>query len=766
MRNSWNLALLPLLLLLLTTCGPKATGRHGDAVERAASHYRQVESELLAADTSHLTQEQRAARERLIAELRTYREGRNFTVNDDFPGARVPYFMDKDGRRCAVAHLLHRWGKDDLVARVVASDNHAYVSDLTGSAELRSWLDVVGVSAWEAARIQVPGSVPEREEDTPRPAPPESPPPGSPRTDDVPSGEPSPPGTSPPDGPPTTDGGAAPGSATTPGAGRPPTPGGGSRGAPGGGGTLGGRPAARRPGSGAGASRGAESWWLWWELNKLDYLTSNPLRIDLGAVTGKRTPEMDERYRRRLAVSRRATVLPHLVAELDHDDAFVRAAAVVAVGRVGGPDVVPRLVETLGDPHRFVRDRAILALGATGSEKAGEILLRIARTGAHRSRGGRRISPDARPLAILALGLLRRYGVEGPYDAAVAELVSAAKKRDLEEIGGAGLLHGILAPGSRVEAVTLRIARDQNAPDPVRARAVERLGTLKSRAALPILQRTLTGSRLELRRSAAIALAEVEHDLVLPRIMTAFELEKEPLTRGFLLLAIARQGGEKATRFLARQLEEGPVVLRPWAALALGFAARKGDRIALEELRRASLPTADQGAVWIALGLARDADSIPALKVAVAKIGSPRARSHAATALALVGGQRARHVLLSRWPEEKSAGVKIVIAQCLGVMGNDEDAGVLLSTLRGSTLPRYSGVLAVGLGFHGGDATLEGLQVLLGEGGLDPVVLATTVSAIGLLLDRRPGLEFPALSRRSNFAAAPSWLFPVLLSTL
>ena len=40
---------------------------------------------------------------------------------------------------------------------------------------------------------------------------------------------------------------------------------------------------------------------------------------------------------------------------------------------------------------------------------------------------------------------------------------------------------------------------------------------------------------------------------------------------------------------------------------------------------------------WLARGLARDAEAIPALAEAVSEYGSPRDRGHAATALALIG---------------------------------------------------------------------------------------------------------------------------------
>jgi HEAT repeat protein len=186
----------------------------------------------------------------------------------------------------------------------------------------------------------------------------------------------------------------------------------------------------------------------------------------------------------------------------------------------------------------------------------------------------------------------------------------------------------------------------------------------------------------------------------------------------------------------------------------------------LPALRGTEISAADQGAVWLALGLAGDRESVPALTKALGRRGSPRARAHAATALALIGTEEARHAILSRLDDETSPGVRVTLAQCLGVLGNDEDAVVMMKALRGATRPNYAGVMAVGLGYHGGDGLLKSLQRLLAERDLDPIVRGTAITAIGILLDRRPGLEIPTLSRRSNFAVAPKWLFPVLMSTL
>jgi len=108
-----------LLALLLTTIA--STGE----VERVQAHLEGAERMLDARDTSSLTDEQRAAREIARERLRIYRERGEFPKNRDFCGAQVPYFIDADGTRCAMAHLLEASGGGDFVLRVRGATDDA-----------------------------------------------------------------------------------------------------------------------------------------------------------------------------------------------------------------------------------------------------------------------------------------------------------------------------------------------------------------------------------------------------------------------------------------------------------------------------------------------------------------------------------------------------------------------------------------------------------------------------------------------------------------
>jgi hypothetical protein len=178
MRASRSLVLATLLALPALSLAP--TGSRSAVtdspveVARIRAHFDSVLAELAARDLRALTAAQRANRNGLVTTLAAYRERGVFPHNYDFAGQAVPYFVDrKTGTLCAVAHLLERTGRRDIVDRVARADNNVWVAELAGDAEFESWLDANGVTLQEAARIQVPYVGPE-----PRPMP-SGPPPQS-----------------------------------------------------------------------------------------------------------------------------------------------------------------------------------------------------------------------------------------------------------------------------------------------------------------------------------------------------------------------------------------------------------------------------------------------------------------------------------------------------------------------------------------------------------------------------------------------------------
>jgi hypothetical protein len=123
-------------------------------VARLRAHFDSVLSELNLRGVSHLRATQRSARAQLVRALARYRDAGVFPHNHDFLGERVPYFRDEHGTLCAMAYLVASTGRDDLVDEIARARNNAYIPDLGEDPRLVAWLDSVGLTVAEAARIQ------------------------------------------------------------------------------------------------------------------------------------------------------------------------------------------------------------------------------------------------------------------------------------------------------------------------------------------------------------------------------------------------------------------------------------------------------------------------------------------------------------------------------------------------------------------------------------------------------------------------------------
>ena len=123
-------------------------------VARLRAHFDSVDIELRTRDVSHLSAVRRASRARLIAWLREYRDAGQFPVNDKFADRMVPFFRDSKGTLCAMAYLIDRSGRADIVDHIAKTRNNAFIRELTDDVELVAWLDASGLSVAEAARIQ------------------------------------------------------------------------------------------------------------------------------------------------------------------------------------------------------------------------------------------------------------------------------------------------------------------------------------------------------------------------------------------------------------------------------------------------------------------------------------------------------------------------------------------------------------------------------------------------------------------------------------
>lgn len=121
---------------------------------RIQGHLLDVEGALRRKATDALSAAQRERRNTALNWLREYRERGEFPHNHTHADGRVPVFVDEHGTPCAVAYLLQRSGRGDLVKEIAGADNNVYAWELAADARFSEWLDETGLTLGEAARIQ------------------------------------------------------------------------------------------------------------------------------------------------------------------------------------------------------------------------------------------------------------------------------------------------------------------------------------------------------------------------------------------------------------------------------------------------------------------------------------------------------------------------------------------------------------------------------------------------------------------------------------
>jgi len=147
--SRWLVGLSFLAVALFT--GP---GHRSAEQVRLRAHFDSVLVELQARDVSMLSASQRTARGTLVRWLAEYRAAGQFPLNDRYSDLPTPIFRDAHGAMCAMAYLIERSGRRDMVDQIAATRNLAYVRELADDTAVVAWLDKVGFSLAEAARVQ------------------------------------------------------------------------------------------------------------------------------------------------------------------------------------------------------------------------------------------------------------------------------------------------------------------------------------------------------------------------------------------------------------------------------------------------------------------------------------------------------------------------------------------------------------------------------------------------------------------------------------
>jgi HEAT repeat protein len=306
---------------------------------------------------------------------------------------------------------------------------------------------------------------------------------------------------------------------------------------------------------------------------------------------------------------------------------------------------------------------------------------------------------------------------------------------------------------------------------------------------------------VHVRRSAAIALGVLgrilppdDRTTVAKQIRESLDRASDGSTQSFGLMSLAylaaaelaenRTGvlvEAKIGEHLVAAAQEGSVLQRPFAALALGWilrempdvpptaahgAFRQAAVAALREgLASKALEARNRAAFAVALGMARDLNSRPAL---LAVIGDARAdrdlRGYSAVAVGLMGSAppEVTRTLRSVVAERASEELTLHAATALGLLRDVGAVDLLVETLRRVESQHAKGQMVVALSHIGDARAIEPLVRLLQDGAEPNGTRALACAGLGVVGDLEWLPSLSRLSRDLNYRASVDLVAEVL----
>ena len=120
---------------------------------RVRTHLAYVESLLRQKDCSSLTEDLQQKRRQLLDVLHRYWTSNVFPRNYDYSDQRIPCFIDKDGRICAVGYLIKQSVGQGIAERINSKLKYEKILAMNDDA-VDSWIASSGLSREECAWIQ------------------------------------------------------------------------------------------------------------------------------------------------------------------------------------------------------------------------------------------------------------------------------------------------------------------------------------------------------------------------------------------------------------------------------------------------------------------------------------------------------------------------------------------------------------------------------------------------------------------------------------
>ncbi|MFQ5588776.1 MAG: HEAT repeat domain-containing protein [Nitrospiria bacterium] len=314
----------------------------------------------------------------------------------------------------------------------------------------------------------------------------------------------------------------------------------------------------------------------------------------------------------------REIILSIIRASLQHENYFVRSAAIKAVGEMGDADLTAMILPSLKDSAVFVRFFTVEAIGQLESP---DILKLVMAAGQ---------DPDGM-VRVAVIKVLASLGQTHRGVQINNLLATFTQDRDLTV---RLLALAAISKNGDEDAFSKLIAEIEKLPAEALASGVAALGRSGNAAAIPYLKTYLTDENESIRMYAAEAMGDMPSAAFYPALENALK-DKDPAVRGSAATTLGKLGDKQAIPAIEALIDDTDPMVRISAAEGL---KRLGEsRFAQYE---AALSDLDYGVRHYTIGSLRRvwaADGLPLLTTAL-KDEAPRVRTTAIRAIGEVGG--------------------------------------------------------------------------------------------------------------------------------
>ena len=499
-------------------------------------------------------------------------------------------------------------------------------------------------------------------------------------------------------------------------------------------------------------------WPFWFEHNK-EWILSGVLRErgSRSKMPERSSPALfvaggaSERGRRPVTDDQKIKqIFPVLVEALTNESEWVRDSAVLALGKLGTPEVVDLLIARLSDPQPDVREDALLALGLTGRKEALVPLMQALQ------------GSDLNTKAFASLGLAL-LGIRDVKTVMLEEYNGLVRNPKGEEAAAClAVALGMLGDESVVDALAQPIATSKSKHLKVYiCQALSRIGGDSART---WLLRAFADRDAAVKAAGALGLGNFPESGVIGKLLKNGLKDGDRSTSLFTVVSLGRIGksllpDDGLRRKMVKELKE--VAEKPqaekyramYATLALAIM---GDDAAndffvefLSRENRTKYSQETHSAMAMAMGLLEYRPAVRDLKEIVSRGRvEDDYRGYAAFALGIMGDEGSKETILKTIREDKKrSDLMRSCAWAIGLLGDRSDVPVLIDLLKmegGGGKHQVRGAAAIAIGLIGDSSAVNPLLKIAKD---DPENSnrAFAIAALGCLIDKDPVPRIPQL---------------------